>query len=228
MKCFRHYFPLAIISVLLHALLLFSIQQEKTIRITPFISGKQSIKVQLVNVTVTKNKMLKTSAHETQHITTDIQRLSTIQIKKEKVLKKKKTIRPPKPLILKKKSSKQKNSKHSSEKEITTKTTKNENSVLFNPGKTQGTLQKSQVISGKQPTYPTRARLRSQQGTVIIRFIVNTNGSTQDAKIIKSSGYQILDASVMSFIQKELFIVAVKGDTKVSNEQVFTFRFELK
>ncbi|MCW8996131.1 MAG: energy transducer TonB, partial [Psychromonas sp.] len=92
----------------------------------------------------------------------------------------------------------------------------------------QGVLQEAIVVSGKTPVYPRRAILRNQQGRVIIKLTVTSKGKAKNPQIINSSGYSILDNAVLSFIEKELFMPAHKGDEKITTEQIFSFRFELK
>ncbi|WP_028864564.1 energy transducer TonB [Psychromonas aquimarina] len=92
----------------------------------------------------------------------------------------------------------------------------------------QGVLQEAIVVSGNKPTYPNRAVLRNQQGRVVVKLTVTMSGKAKNPKIITSSGYPILDNAVLEFISKELFMPAHKGEEKITTEQLFSFRFELK
>ncbi|AGH80263.1 TonB family protein [Psychromonas sp. CNPT3] len=222
------YFPFFIISILLYTGLLFTPQTEKTTRhITPFVSGTQSIKVQLINIQKVRPIEPKKapSKHASAVVHTQQQAPVSIRTKKELMLhrttSKMQTITPKTSEKTSKKAAKSKVQQVTDNKVIDTSKTTPAN-------KHQGTLQKAQVISGKRPTYPHRARLRSQQGSVQVSFVVNSNGTTQDAKIIKSSGYRILDDAVLTFINNEKFKVALEGEKKISSKQSFTFRFELK
>lgn len=93
---------------------------------------------------------------------------------------------------------------------------------------TQGVLQEAIVVSGNTPNYPTRAILRNQQGRVVVKLTVTTKGKGKNPQIITSSGYSILDNAILDFIQKELFMPAHHGEEKITSEQVFSFRFQLK
>lgn len=94
--------------------------------------------------------------------------------------------------------------------------------------KEEGTLQEAIVVSGNKPTYPQRAILRSQQGRVVVKLTVTMQGKAKDPQITNSSGFPILDNAVLDFVNNELFMPAHKGVDKVTSEQLFSFRFELK
>lgn len=93
---------------------------------------------------------------------------------------------------------------------------------------TQGVLQDAIVVSGQKPTYPRRAILRNQQGRVVVKMTVMSNGEAKDAEIVTSSGFSVLDKEVLAFINAERFIPALRGVVKVTSEQQFSFRFQLQ
>lgn len=93
---------------------------------------------------------------------------------------------------------------------------------------TQGVLQEAIVVSGNTPVYPKRAILRNQQGRVVVKLLVTSKGKGRKPQIITSSGHSLLDNAVLNFIRKELFMPAHRGEKKITSEQVFSFRFELK
>lgn len=95
------------------------------------------------------------------------------------------------------------------------------------PSETTGALQDAIVVSGNTPTYPKRAILRNQQGRVVVKLTVTTQGHAENSQIINSSNHILLDEAVLDFVQKERFMPAHKGDEKIAAEQVFSFRFEL-
>lgn len=92
----------------------------------------------------------------------------------------------------------------------------------------QGAVQEAIVVSGNKPTYPQRAILRNKEGRVVVSLTVTSKGKPKNAKITTSSGHEILDETVLEFVNQELFMPALQGQDKVSSEQVFSFRFELK
>ncbi|HHS48695.1 MAG TPA: energy transducer TonB [Desulfurella acetivorans] len=50
--------------------------------------------------------------------------------------------------------------------------------------------------------YPEQARLKNQQGTLLVEFGINKNGSLAYAKVIRSSGYTILDEAAIKAIRE--------------------------
>ncbi len=50
--------------------------------------------------------------------------------------------------------------------------------------------------------YPEQARLKNQQGTLLVEFGINKNGSLAYAKVIRSSGYPILDEAAIKAIKE--------------------------
>jgi protein TonB len=56
------------------------------------------------------------------------------------------------------------------------------------------------------PRYPPTARKLEQQGIVYVKMLVDLNGSVMDVKVIKSSGYPLLDSEAVVTAYKTLFI----------------------
>lgn len=54
----------------------------------------------------------------------------------------------------------------------------------------------------KNLCYPLMARKMGWQGKVIVSFIINENGGVEDIKIIKSSGFDMLDRGAIKTIRK--------------------------
>lgn len=50
--------------------------------------------------------------------------------------------------------------------------------------------------------YPEQARLKNQQGTLLVKFGINKNGSLAYADVIRSSGYPILDEAAIKAIKE--------------------------
>ncbi|WP_158090468.1 energy transducer TonB [Desulfurella amilsii] len=50
--------------------------------------------------------------------------------------------------------------------------------------------------------YPEQARLKNQQGTLLVKFGINKNGSLAYAEVIHSSGYPILDEAAIKAIRE--------------------------
>ncbi|MDI6890053.1 MAG: energy transducer TonB [Thermodesulfovibrionales bacterium] len=61
-------------------------------------------------------------------------------------------------------------------------------------------------------SYPFLARKKGIEGTVLVSFKIDRKGSPKDIKIIKSSGYQILDDEVPKMLRKASPFPEVKGE----------------
>ncbi len=79
-----------------------------------------------------------------------------------------------------------------------------------------------------EPEYPSLARRLHQQGTVTLELYINILGSLDKVKIVKSSGYPMLDEAAVAAMKESHFHPAYQGTTPVpSRAQVaITFRLE--
>jgi len=64
-------------------------------------------------------------------------------------------------------------------------------------------------------TYPVLARKRGIEGTVYISFRINPQGKARDIKILKSSGYRILDRTTLDIVKKAAPFPYVNGPVEV-------------
>ncbi|MEW6163396.1 MAG: energy transducer TonB [Nitrospirota bacterium] len=64
----------------------------------------------------------------------------------------------------------------------------------------------------KAKSYPFLARKRGMEGTVMVSFKIDRKGLPQEIKIIKSSGYQILDDEVPKMLRKASPFPELKGE----------------
>jgi len=58
------------------------------------------------------------------------------------------------------------------------------------------------------PHYPRQAKRRNQQGTVLLQALVSAGGDTRDIRIVKSSGYSLLDRAAAQAVKKWQFFPA--------------------
>ena len=63
----------------------------------------------------------------------------------------------------------------------------------------------------KVKTYPSLARKKRIEGTVITGFTINNKGYPQDIKIKKSSGHEILDSEAMKIVKNSAPLPYVRG-----------------
>lgn len=79
-------------------------------------------------------------------------------------------------------------------------------------GRAQGSASGSAALStyraliseklAKNKEYPRRAKIRKQEGTVIITFILAADGSLLDLYISQTSGYSLLDEATLKMVRK--------------------------
>ncbi|CAM4079965.1 energy transducer TonB [Kerstersia similis] len=55
------------------------------------------------------------------------------------------------------------------------------------------------------PDYPQASQQRREQGRVVIRVLINTNGEVEDAQVQQSSGFERLDRSALAAARKSRF-----------------------
>jgi protein TonB len=82
--------------------------------------------------------------------------------------------------------------------------------------------------SNPPPKYPRIARIRGYQGDVMLDVLVNKNGTVGDLKVIKSSGYPLLDKAAKSSVINWLFEPGMVGKEKIKMWVRVPIRFELK
>src|SRR3546814_13420819 len=60
--------------------------------------------------------------------------------------------------------------------------------------------------------YPRRARMRRQEGTALLRFVVDGSGRIVSHRIDRTSGYDLLDEAVEEMIARAQPLPAPPGD----------------
>ena len=88
-------------------------------------------------------------------------------------------------------------------------------------GVTNGVLDKVVVSPSYKerpaaPKYPRKAQRKRQEGTVLIRALVNANGEIQDVILYKSSGYESLDESALKAVSNWLIKPAIVAGRAVA------------
>lgn len=61
------------------------------------------------------------------------------------------------------------------------------------------------AAANQKPVYPILSRKQAEQGTVILRILVKTDGTPGDVRIQQSSGYPLLDESALSTVKQWRF-----------------------
>jgi periplasmic protein TonB len=78
------------------------------------------------------------------------------------------------------------------------------------------------------PNYPKTAKRRGYQGKVVVSVYVDDQGRVEKLWLFESSGYNILDNSVLEAVKEWIFEPGMKGDQKVAMWVKVPVRFELK
>jgi TonB family protein len=78
------------------------------------------------------------------------------------------------------------------------------------------------------PPYPSEARTRGEQGKVILKVEVLTNGNVGLAEVSESSGYESLDRSALEAVRRWRFKPAMKGRDTVICWVNIPIKFEIK
>lgn len=68
----------------------------------------------------------------------------------------------------------------------------------------------------RQPPYPTEARARGQEGTVVLHLHVTTSGAVGDVRIARSSGVASLDEAAIAAARQWRYTPARRGNTSVA------------
>jgi len=89
-------------------------------------------------------------------------------------------------------------------------------------------LAKPRYSQNPPPVYPSIARRRRYQGTVILEVFVLESGQVGDLRIAESSKYSLLDRAAMKAVRRWQFEPARKGDREVAMWVKVPIRFNLK
>jgi protein TonB len=87
---------------------------------------------------------------------------------------------------------------------------------------------KPQPVDIPVPKYPEMARNAGIEGQTVVEALVNTDGSIGDARVLKSSGNQSLDASAIEAAMRARFTPAKQRDQAVRVWVSIPFRFTLQ
>jgi len=89
-------------------------------------------------------------------------------------------------------------------------------------------LAKPRYNQNPPPDYPSIARRRRYQGTVILDVYVLEDGQVGDLRVAESSNYSLLDRAAMKAVRRWRFDPARKGDRQVAMWVKVPIRFNLK
>lgn len=97
------------------------------------------------------------------------------------------------------------------------------------PTKHEAVKTAARLLRGcRLPQYPKRSEEKGEEGTVVFRFLVGTDGRVQSAQLVKSSGFERLDSAAKeAFMQCKFTPGTVDGVAQSSwVKQPFTWRLK--
>lgn len=83
-------------------------------------------------------------------------------------------------------------------------------------------------IANPPPEYPALARRRGYEGSVVLEFVIRTDGSCGEVRVVQSSGYGTLDEAAVSAVRGWRFNPATRAGTPVVAVQRIRFTFKLQ
>jgi len=83
-------------------------------------------------------------------------------------------------------------------------------------------------LNNPAPAYPSVSRHLGEQGKVLLRVLVNSDGRVEQVMLRKSSGYDHLDQAAQETVQKWRFVPARRGEQVVSAWVVVPVSFSLE
>jgi protein TonB len=84
------------------------------------------------------------------------------------------------------------------------------------------------VSNRVNPVYPPASRRAGEQGTVMLRVLVDERGRPGDISVLKSSGFPKLDQAALDGVRKWTFKPAKNGSTPILSWTRVQVKFELK
>lgn len=77
------------------------------------------------------------------------------------------------------------------------------------------------------PEYPRIARMRGQEGTVVLSLVIGADGSVQEVSVLRSCGYPLLDQSAIRAVRHWHFHPATQGGKAISWKYSQPIKFSL-
>ena len=77
-----------------------------------------------------------------------------------------------------------------------------------------------------EPAYPPQSRRAGEEGSVLVRILVDERGVPRDVQVAKSSGFPRLDQAAMEAVRKWRFVAATNGSQAITawTQVAITFR----
>lgn len=101
------------------------------------------------------------------------------------------------------------------------------NSATGRPGANGPRHSRARYLSNPRPDYPEEARLRRQEGTVLVSVEVGADGRAKDVRLAESSGFPLLDSAALQAVRRWIFAPAEAGGLPVPSQVEIPVRFSL-
>lgn len=82
-------------------------------------------------------------------------------------------------------------------------------------------------LSNPKPVYPALSRERQEEGTVMLKVMVEASGQASAVALHRSSGFPRLDRAAQDAVQRWRFVPARRGDTAVAGHVIVPINFNL-
>ncbi|MGZ8215561.1 MAG: energy transducer TonB [Methylosarcina sp.] len=83
-------------------------------------------------------------------------------------------------------------------------------------------------LDNPAPAYPEEARARGEQGRIMVRALINTQGTVSQLLVQRSSGYASLDQAALATVKDWRFVPARRGENAVAAWVVVPIAFSLE
>lgn len=80
----------------------------------------------------------------------------------------------------------------------------------------------------RKPDYPLLSRRYNEQGTVVLRVLVNADGTAGEVRIKKSSSYPLLDQSALAAVRDWRFVAATQDGKAISEWYEISIPYTLR
>ncbi|WP_226949160.1 energy transducer TonB [Rhizorhabdus wittichii] len=83
------------------------------------------------------------------------------------------------------------------------------------------------LLEGRPPRYPVESRRKHEQGTVVVRLLIGTDGRVADISIAQSSGFARLDQAALQAIRGWRWQPIIRDGQPVEVRGLYTMPFTL-
>lgn len=84
------------------------------------------------------------------------------------------------------------------------------------------------LIEGRPPRYPMESRRKREQGTVVVRLLIGTDGRVQQISIARSSGFERLDQAAIQAIRGWRWQPIIRDGLPVEVRGLYSMPFTLQ